>query len=167
MNKPQAVVLMGVSGCGKTSVGTGLSEILGWHFYDGDDYHPQANIHKMSAGIPLTDEDRFPWLDGLHKLIVRDLSEGRSLIVACSALKADYRRILEGGRGDVLFVFLEGSFELIYNRMQERSEHYMKAGMLRSQFDTLEQPEGALRISIDQPVDKIVEEAAAEILKQE
>ncbi|MBN1266337.1 MAG: gluconokinase [Anaerolineales bacterium] len=167
MKEPLAVVLMGVSGCGKTSVGTGLSEMLGWPFYDGDDYHPQANIDRMSAGIPLTDEDRLPWLEGLRDLILRDLSEGCSLIVACSALKADYRKILDGGRGDVHFVFLEGSFELIQKRLQARSGHYMKPGMLRSQFATLELPEEAQTVSIDQPVGKIVEAIVAAIADQE
>jgi gluconokinase len=154
----RAVILMGVSGCGKTSVGEGLSEALGWSFYDGDDFHPQANIDKMAQGIPLNDADRQPWLVKLHQLIVEHLDANRSLIVASSALKARYRQTLRGGRDEVAFVHLKGDFDLIYARMKERSGHYMKAEMLRSQFRDLEEPEDALTVSIEKPVEQIVEE---------
>ncbi|HKJ26154.1 MAG TPA: gluconokinase [Anaerolineales bacterium] len=153
-----AVILMGVSGCGKTSVGERLSDDLGWPFYDGDDFHPQGNIDKMAQGVPLNDDDRRPWLEGLHALIVEEFDQGNSLIVASSALKAKYRQILKGEREDVYFVHLSGSFELIFERMQQRSGHYMKAEMLRSQFADLEPPQHALTISIDQPVNGIVTE---------
>ncbi len=153
-----AIILMGVSGCGKTSVGEVLSTALDWPFYDGDDFHPQSNIDKMAQGIPLNDEDRQPWLERLHDLISETLNQGKSLIVACSALKAKYRQILRGGREEVEFVHLTGSFDLIYERLQQRGRHYMKAEMLHSQFADLETPHDALAVSIDQEVDMIVDE---------
>jgi gluconokinase len=155
---PRAIILMGVSGCGKTSVGKGLSKALGWPFYDGDDYHSQTNIEKMAQGIPLNDDDRQPWLKKLHGLIIDHLETNQSLIVACSALKATYRNILKGDREEVDFVHLKGSFDLISTRMRKRSEHYMRADMLRSQFADLEEPEDAFTISIEKPVAQIVKE---------
>jgi carbohydrate kinase (thermoresistant glucokinase family) len=153
-----AIILMGVSGCGKTSVGKGLSETLDWPFYDGDDFHPQANIDKMAQGIPLNDDDRQPWLERLHALTVECLDQNRSLIVASSALKAKYRQTLRGDRESVKFVHLVGTLDLIFARMQQRSEHYMKAEMLRSQFADLELPKHALTVRIDKPVSEIVAE---------
>ena len=153
-----AIFLMGVSGCGKSSVGNLLANKLGWPFYDGDDFHPQTNIDKMVQGLPLNDDDRQPWLERLHALIVEHLHENRSLIVACSALKLKYRQTLAGGRSDVKFVHLAGSFELIYGRMQQRSKHYMKAEMPYSQYADLELPQNALTVSVDQPVEIVVEE---------
>jgi gluconokinase len=155
---PTAIILMGVSGCGKTSVGQGLSAALGWPFYDGDDFMPQANIDKMANGIPLDDADRQPWLETLHRLIVESLESGRSLIVASSALKARYRSTLRGERQEVRFVHLAGDFDLIYGRIQQRSGHYMKAEMLHSQFRDLELPKDAQTVPIDKPVDQIVDE---------
>ena len=157
----KAIVVMGVSGCGKTSVGNALSEALGWPFYDGDDFHPQANIAKMAKGIPLNDTDRQPWLERLHQLILENIEAGRSVIVACSALKAKYRTTLKGGHKDIYFVHLVGSFELIFERMQRRADHYMKAEMLRSQFQTLEAPSDALAVPIDQPVEDVVQSIIA------
>ena len=153
-----AIVLMGVSGCGKTSIGRRLSQSLNWPFYDGDDFHPQANVAKMAQGIPLNDDDRQPWLERLHTLVVEHLDRGQSLLVACSALKAKYRNTLKGSREDVIFVYLKGSFELIFARMQQRNKHYMKAEILHSQFADLEEPQDALTVSIDQPVSQIVAE---------
>jgi len=157
------IIIMGVSGCGKTSVGQALSASTGWPFFDGDDFHPQANVDKMARGIPLDDTDRQPWLEALHNLIAEHLSQEQSLIVACSALKASYRVILRGELENVRFVHLDGSFDLIYARMQRRSGHYMKAGMLRSQFETLEPPEEALEVSIEQPVSEIIDKIVATI----
>ena len=160
----KALILMGVSGSGKTSVGGGLSEALGWPFYDGDDFHPQANVDKMAQGIPLNDEDRQPWLERLHTLIGEHLEADRSLILACSALKTKYRDVLSGDLGSsVFFVHLAGSFDLIYSRMQNRSGHYMKAEMLRSQCRALETPSDALTVSIDHPVGAIVDQIIAEL----
>ncbi len=153
-----AVILMGVSGCGKTSVGEGLSKALGWPFYDGDDYHPQANIDKMTLGIPLEDKDRKPWLENLHRLIGEHLDANQSLIVACSALKTKYRQILRGDREELVFVHLKGDFDLIYARMRKRSGHYMKADMLHSQFRDLEEPVDAITISIEKSIGEIVKE---------
>lgn len=153
-----AIILIGVSGCGKSSVGNGLADKLNWPFYDGDDYHPQSNIDKMAQGLPLNDSDRQPWLERLHDLIAEHLNEKKSLIMACSALKSKYRQTLAGGRSNVKFVYLAGSFDLIYRRMQKRRKHYMKAEMLHSQFADLELPQNALTVLVDQPVDAIVAE---------
>jgi len=155
---PQALVLMGVSGCGKTSVGQRLSQVLGWPFFDGDDFHPKANVDKMAAGIPLSDDDRTPWLANLHDLIAEHLAAGKSLLLACSALKQTYRDQLAEDNPGTVFVVLRGDFDLIFGRMQARTGHYMKAGMLRSQFTTLEEPAEALTVDIDQDLDKIVKE---------
>jgi len=153
-----AIILIGVSGCGKTSVGIKLSEILEWPFYDGDDFHPQANIDKMAQGIPLDDTDRQPWLENLNKLILEHLNANRSLVLASSALKTEYRQTLKGDRDEVIFVHLKGKFDLIYKRMQRRRGHYMGAEMLRSQFLDFEEPEDALVISIEKTVEQIVAE---------
>ena len=156
MTQPQAVVVMGVSGSGKTSVGSALADALGWPFYDGDDFHPQANVEKMSRGVPLDDADRQPWLESLHSLIARHLKEGRSLVVACSALKAHYRQTLRGDLEEVRFVYLKGDFALIHSRMEARSGHYMQPEMLRSQYRDLEPPGDALTVSVQPPVAQIV-----------
>jgi gluconokinase len=153
----KAIVLMGVSGCGKTSVGKSLSAAVCLPFFDGDDFHSQANVEKMAQGIPLDDDDRRPWLDVLHNLIADHLKRGESLIMACSALKQQYRDLLGKGGLDVRFVHLKGSFDLIYGRMQQRAGHYMKKEMLQSQFDELEEPDGALEIDISLSVPEIVE----------
>jgi len=153
-----AIVLMGVSGCGKTRIGEALTQTMGWPFYDGDDYHPKANIDKMSQGMPLNDDDRQPWLEELHKIIREHLDRGMDVIVSCSALKAKYRETLRGDLENVRFVHLAGSAELIYERLQHRNGHFMKAEMLQSQFADLEIPQDALSVSIDQPVNKVVAE---------
>lgn len=158
MYSPKALILMGVSGCGKTSVGQLLSQNVGWPFYDGDDFHPQKNVDKMAVGIPLDDDDRAPWLAILHDLISNHLGEGKSILLTCSALKKKYRDQLAEGNPGVVFVHLKGDFELIFNRMQARSGHYMQAEMLRSQFETLEEPEDAIQVEIDQSIEKITEQ---------
>jgi gluconokinase len=129
-NQPLALVLMGVSGCGKTSVGKRLSHILGWPFFDGDDFHPKTNVDKMAAGIPLDDDDRKPWLANLHDLIDEHLSDGRSILLACSALKQKYRDQLSEGNPGMIFVYLKGDFDLIFNRLKARAGHYMKAELI-------------------------------------
>lgn len=153
---PVAVVLMGVSGCGKTSVGVQLAEITGWPFYDGDDFHPEENVAKMASGIPLDDYDRLPWLDNLYRLLADHLRVGKSVILACSALKQAYRDRLAGGNQEIIFVYLKGDFELVFQRMQTRTDHYMKAGMLKSQFETLEEPADAFVVDIAQTLEQIV-----------
>jgi gluconokinase len=151
------VVLMGVSGSGKTTIGAGLAERLGWPFLDGDDFHPPQNVAKMKAGTPLTDEDRWPWLDRLNaELRVRE-ARGESAILACSALKQAYRDRLARGVADWRLVFLHGSFELLQRRMKERKHRYMPASLLKSQFATLEPPEKAIRIDVAEPLERSVE----------
>ena len=164
-NPPQAVVLMGVAGCGKTSVGAELSRILGWPFFDGDDFHPPENVAKMAAGIPLNDDDRAPWLANLHDLIAEHLRRGQSVLLACSALKQKYRTQLAAGNPGTVFVHLKGDFDLIFGRMQARAGHYMKAEMLRSQFATLEEPTEALTVDINQNLDRIVVEIITQLKK--
>jgi gluconokinase len=158
-----AVVLMGVAGCGKTSVGKRLSELLGWPFFDGDDFHPEQNIAKMSQGIPLDDNDRFIWLSVLHDLIEDHLQGGESMLVACLALKKRYRDQLREGNPGTVFVYLKGDYELIFRRLQDRESHYMKAEMLQSQFAAFEEPEEAVVVSIDQDLDSIVTEIEGEL----
>ncbi len=139
---------MGVSGCGKTAVGEILSGDLSWPFFDADDYHPVANVEKMRSGHPLTDEDRWPWLDRLNQLMHELDSQGKSAVLACSALKQSYRDRIVQGLGDVGWVHLKGRFELILSRLATRKHRYMPASLLRSQFDTLEEPSDALTIDI-------------------
>lgn len=156
----KAIILMGVSGSGKTTIGKHLSRRTGLPFFEGDNFHSQDNVEKMSSGIPLDDEDRIPWLTTLHKLIRTHLKYDRSLILSSSALKIKYRNILRGDLGNqVTFVYLKGNYTLIQQRMKERQDHYMGSGMLRSQFAALEEPqkEEALVININQPIPAIVE----------
>jgi len=134
------IVVMGVSGCGKTTVGQALAQQLDCPFYDGDDFHPPQNVAKMANGIPLNDDDRHPWLARLHDLLAEHESRGERAVLACSALKKKYRDQLRAGNENVLFVYLHGDFDTIWQRMQTRAGHYMKAGMLQSQFGSLEAP---------------------------
>jgi len=161
--KPQAVILIGVSGCGKTVVGQQLSMVLGWPFFDGDDFHPPENVAKMSSGIPLDDDDRLPWLATLQGLIARHLANGQSILLACSALKQKYRDQLAEGNPGTNVIHFKGDFDLIFERMQARSERYMKAEMLRSQFKALEEPTASLTVDIAQDVDAITEEIIARL----
>jgi gluconokinase len=154
---------MGVSGCGKTSVGESLSRKLGWPLYDGDDFHPQANVDKMASGIPLKDADRSPWLATLNRLIGDHLGNGKPLLLACSALKQAYRQELAKDNPGTVFVYLKGDFDLIFGRMQARSDHYMKAEMLQSQFETLEEPQEALVVNTDQSVESITAQILQEL----
>lgn len=152
------LVVMGVSGCGKSSVGKALAEALGCPFYDGDDFHPPENVAKMAAGQPLNDQDRAPWLARLRDLLHGHIAAGTSAVLASSALKRRYRDTLREGNPGLVFVHLAGEFDLIYARMQARQGHYMGAAMLRSQFEALEapDPDEALTLSIEAPVPQIV-----------
>jgi gluconokinase len=154
--KTRFFVVMGVSGCGKTSVGQLLAQSLGWDFYDADDFHPPENVSKMADGIPLTDSDRAPWLASLHNLISSSLRADRPGVLACSALKKRYRDRLIGNQEGVQLVHLKGSYETIWSRMEKRNDHYMKPHMLKSQFEALEEPVDALTIDIALPIDEIV-----------
>jgi gluconokinase len=152
-------VIMGVSGCGKSTVGEALAQRLGSPFYDGDDYHPPENVAKMASGKPLDDTDRIPWLARLRNLIAAHLEKGETAVLACSALKKRYRDQLREGNDGIQFVHLKGDFELIWRRMQARPGHYMKAEMLHSQFADLEEPDAdeAIIVDIANNVEAIVE----------
>jgi len=142
------LVLMGVSGCGKTTVGEILGKQLGWEFNDADDFHPPSNVAKMRAGHALTDDDRWPWLDRLNALLRASELDGKNTILACSALRQVYRDRLEQGCKDVRWFYLKGSFELIQSRLAARKGHYMNPALLQSQFVTLEEPANAMVIDI-------------------
>jgi gluconokinase len=150
-------VIMGVSGVGKSTIGSALASRLGWPFYDADAFHPEANVAKMARGEPLNDADRAPWLAALRDLITEHLQAGRAGVLACSALKGSYRDTLAAAGAGVVFVHLEGSSELIEERMRAREDHYMKAGMLASQFAALEPPEGVLTVGVEGSVEEVVE----------
>jgi carbohydrate kinase (thermoresistant glucokinase family) len=154
------VVMMGVSGSGKTTIAKGVAEREGWKLVEGDAFHPPANIAKMKAGTPLDDADRFPWLQAIAAEIDRLRAQDQSAVVACSALKRSYRDILIGARSDVLLVYLRGSHALIGARMAARKGHFMPPALLESQFATLEEPapdERPITVSIDADPDTIVQ----------
>lgn len=157
---PCALIVMGVSGSGKSTVAEALGERLGWRFEDGDSFHPASNVEKMRAGHPLTDGDRWPWLNAIADEIARVCNKGGHVIIACSALKHAYRDVLLRGRDDVRFVFLKGTQELIADRLAHRKGHFMPPGLLTSQFSTLEPPEASEHVitaSIDETVEAIVD----------
>jgi gluconokinase len=156
-----ALIVMGVSGSGKTTVASGLAKRLHWTFEDGDKFHPKSNVEKMSAGHPLTDEDRWPWLNAIADEIERVCKARGHVVVACSALKRTYRDVLLRDRDDVRIVFLNGTQKLIAGRLALRKDHFMPPGLLDSQFRTLETPgpdENAIDVSIDASVDTIVDD---------
>ena len=148
---------MGVSGSGKTTLGIALAEELGWDFFDADDFHSEENISRMRAGIPLTDSDRAPWLDALNQQLKSILTANRHPVLACSALKEKYRNHLLKGIHGLVIVYLKGSYEMLWSRVQTREGHYMKANMLQSQFDALEEPEDAVMLYIDMPLDRMLD----------
>ncbi|MBD0342367.1 MAG: gluconokinase [Microcoleus sp. Co-bin12] len=149
-------IVMGVSGSGKTTVGKLLAQSLNWDFSDADDFHPSANIEKMSRGIPLEDADRLPWLLQLQAAIDRWLLENKNVVLACSALKASYRDILCRDQQRMKIVYLKCSFEVLAARLTSRENHYMKADLLLSQLETLEEPKDAIIIDASQPLELIV-----------
>lgn len=154
--KPRILILMGVSGSGKTAVGKELAAQLGWEFYDADDLHPPENKRKMHGGTPLTDADRQPWLRAVRALIDRRLAADRRAVVACSALRQSYRDQLISDPVAVRVVYLKGTIELISDRLANRPGHFMNPHLLQSQFDTLEEPRDAITIDISPPVAQIV-----------
>jgi gluconokinase len=156
---PCALIVMGVSGSGKSTIGEALARRIAWSFEDGDKFHPASNVAKMSAGHPLTDDDRWPWLLAIADEIDRVCLAGEHAVIACSALKRAYRDVLVHGRSDVRIVFLDGSERLIADRLVERKGHFMPPGLLASQFRTLEPPdvsENPVTVSIDASIEIIV-----------
>jgi gluconokinase len=154
------VIVFGVSGAGKTTIGKLLAQELGWRFYEADDVHSQANIDKLRRGIPLTDEDRWPWLESLRQLIKRSLEAGESTVLACSALKRAYRERLRVS-DQVKFVFLRRDYALIEKQLRRRHGHFMNPKLLRSQFADLEEPkpdEDVATIELGRTPEEIVEE---------
>ena len=158
---PLRLIVMGVSGCGKSTMAGALSERLGLDMVDGDDLHLPESVAKMRSGVALQDADRWPWLDRIGAYLAQDLAQGR--VVACSALRRIYRDRIREQAGDVCFVFLDGDFELIQKRMQQRVGHYMQPGLLDSQFRTLEKPQAdetdVIRLPITEPVQNMVLQA--------
>jgi carbohydrate kinase (thermoresistant glucokinase family) len=164
--RPAALIVMGVSGCGKTTVGERLAERLGWPFRDGDGFHPPENVEKMRSGTPLTDADRWPWLDAIAAWIDGQRRRGEHGVIACSALKRAYRDRLRAGHVDVRFVFLDGTRDLIAARLAARKGHYMPASLLDSQLATLERPapdEDVLTVSVEPPPESIAETVLKEL----
>ena len=151
------IILMGVSGSGKTTIGHLLAQDLGWPFYDGDDFHPPSNIDKMRQGIPLTDDDRDAWLTTLRHQIDTLVDTRQSAVLACSALKQTYRERLGRGQPEVRFIYLKGDPALIRQRLQKRRGHFMPADLLASQFATLEEPQGVPAIDIAQTPETVVD----------
>jgi gluconokinase len=160
-NASKAVILMGVAGSGKTVVGKGVATRLNWLFLDADEFHPAANIEKMKHGIPLNDHDRIPWLRALRDELRRLLAEGRSAILACSALKESYRQLLSDDVSAMSFVLLDVDQETIRERLQQRSAHFFPKELMDSQFAALEKPEDAIiidaRKSLDEVIDRVVQ----------
>jgi gluconokinase len=163
---PCALIVMGVSGSGKSTIAAKLAERLSWTFEDGDRFHPASNVAKMSAGQPLTDEDRWPWLQAIADEIDRVCVTGAHAVIACSALKRAYRDVLVHGRNDVRIVYLSGTQPLIADRLARRKGHFMPPGLLDSQFKTLEPPtadENPVTVSIDASVETIVEDIVRQL----
>jgi gluconokinase len=159
------VIVFGVSGAGKTTIGKLLAEELGWQFYEADDFHPRANIEKMRSGLPLTDEDRWPWLERLREQIMRSLAAKENAVLACSALKRVYREHLRVS-GDVKFVFLRGDYALIERQLRRRPGHFMNPALLQSQFADLEEPqsdEDVLTIDLGRSPQELVDEIKAKL----
>ena len=159
------IIIFGVSGAGKTTVGELLARELGWHFYEADDFHSPANVEKMRGGIPLTDEDRWLWLERLREQIKRCVATGENAVLACSALKRAYRERLRGS-DEVRFVFLHGDYALVEKQLRHRHGHFMNPELLRSQFGDLEEPgvdEDVLRIELGRPPQDVAEEITTKL----
>lgn len=156
------VLVMGVSGSGKTAIGEALARELGWKSLDADDYHSAENVAKMAAGIPLEDADRWPWLDRINAELLKMQKQGRSAVIGCSALKQAYRERLARGLLDFEVVYLRGDFGLILSRIATRKHRFMPAALLQSQFDALEPPAQAIEVDVSAPV----ESSLSQIKKQ-
>ena len=163
------IVVMGVSGAGKSTVGALLAERLGWPFEDGDSFHPPANVEKMRAGTPLTDEDRWPWLAAIAARIAAARAGGRGVVIACSALRRAYRDVLRDGHADIRFLHLTGEPALIMARQAARQGHYMPASLVASQFATLEPPDteaDVIDLDVDPEPPAIVQKAIAALRRR-
>ena len=163
--RSRAVILMGVAGSGKTAVGMRVAQKLDWIFLDADDFHPPANIEKMKHGIPLNDQDRAPWLQRLHDELQRHLTEGRSVILACSALKESYRKVLRDGEPPSTFVCLDVDPQTIRDRLEHRTTHFFPKELMESQFAALEKPEDAVIIDARKSLDEVVEQLVQALAK--
>ncbi|MBD6616070.1 gluconokinase [Komarekiella sp. 'clone 1'] len=151
------ILVMGVSGSGKTTIGLLLADALHWEFKDADAFHSPANIEKMRLGIPLSEDDRIPWLQALQRAIAQWLQEDKNVVLACSALKASYRQFLSLDSDRVKLVYLKGSFEVIQKRLQERHNHFMSEKLLKSQFDALEEPPDSIYVDVSDSPEIIVD----------
>jgi gluconokinase len=161
---PSVLVVMGVSGCGKSTIGTQIAIQLHWEFEDGDWFHPASNIEKMHSGHPLTDDDRWPWLNAIADFVDATRRAGNHAVIACSALKRSYRAIIVGNRPDVRLVYLKGDIDLIARRVAARHEHFMPLELLQSQFAALEEPgpdENPIVVSVEPPPRAIVAQVLA------
>lgn len=159
---PLQVIVMGVSGTGKSTVATALADQLDWPFIEGDDLHPRSNVAKMESGEPLTDEDRAPWLEAIRDRAQQEAAAGRSAVITCSALKRQYRDLLRDGVDEMFFVHLHGTQEVLEPRMAERKRHFMPPKLLRSQLDTLEplqDDEDGVVVDISGTVDEVISDA--------
>lgn len=167
LQQVKAIVVMGVCGCGKSSVGIELAKRLDMSFVDADDLHPKSNIEKMSQAIPLNDDDRWPWLDIVGQTLAKQVVSAGGAVIACSALRQAYRdRITQAAGQPVLFVYLAGSYEIISERLNQRGGHFMPPALLQSQFETLETPnldELALEVDIRQQISEIVDQITSEL----
>jgi gluconokinase len=166
---PAVLVVMGVSGSGKSTIGTQLALQLHWEFEDGDSFHPASNVEKMHSGHPLTDEDRRPWLNAIAAFIDASRKAGKHVVIACSALKQSYRAVIVGNRPDVRLVYLKGDIDLIARRVAARHEHFMPRKLLQSQFDALEEPgpdEHPIIVSVELPPRAIVTAVLSALVAQ-
>jgi gluconokinase len=155
--QPTGYLIMGVSGSGKTTLGKALAQKLGWDFFDADDFHPPGNIAKMTAGIPLSDSDRAPWLASVHDQLLSTQKARHHPVLACSALKDKYRAQLLEGLDGIAIIYLKGSHDLIFSRISIREGHYMKPEMLRSQFDVLEEPKDAVVLDVGMSLEEMID----------
>jgi gluconokinase len=165
MPEPRAIILMGVAGSGKTAVGSRVAKRLGWLFLDADDFHPPANVEKMKRGIPLDDNDRAPWLERMNSELRRQIAEGRSVILACSALKDAYREKLMDHLPEARFVFLDVDRNTLLERLQKRQAHFFPKELLDSQLATLEQPHDAFVVDANRPIDEVVDSIVKAVLE--
>jgi carbohydrate kinase (thermoresistant glucokinase family) len=157
------ILVMGVAGSGKSTVGSTLAAALGWEFADADEYHSPANVAKMAAGVPLTDEDRVPWLDALHTTLRQRESNGRHVVLACSALRASYRNRICAASSQPTIVYLKAARSLVFERMSRRPGHFMPVSLIDSQFAALEEPHDALVFAADGRLDDIVSAVRAHL----